>query len=255
MGRRTQRAGFTLLEVLVAMVILGLVLSSLYLTFKTGMRAYDIGATHSEGAQAVRYTVAQLQDDLRNLYYKDANLYNVTRRQREALKVRLEQQQLQSGSKASLIDPSMEPELGPKIDLSFVAADKDQEDEVTFVRLQNFKHAENRKMWGLARIHYYVANNALYRSIDDIMMADTDEDGNEIPKANPPQVDKIANNVKSMDMKFGYYYDGEWETAPDWDSNACRYRNPAEEDEEGGGSHRAQYHRRQRGYEQQPAEA
>lgn len=226
------RRAFTLIEVMVAMVILGLVMSSLYATFRTGVKAYDIGSTHSQGEQMARFTIAQVTDDLRNLYYKKASQYNVTRRQREAMLAERERLSVQTGRRFAEQDEENMPELGPRIDLALRGNDAGDTDELTFIRLQTLERSEDRKLWGLARVRYFVAGNALYRSLDDVKAPEVDEDGNEIPKPYPPQVDKLANHVKGFDLKFGYYYDKEWKEAEDWDSESARYRNPPKEEEE-----------------------
>lgn len=231
MMQRLHRTGFTLLEVMIAIVIFTLVMSSLYISFRTAVRAYDIGATHADAEQTARYTVSQVSDDLRNVYYKKKAQYNVMRRQREQLLQQQEQQQLQSGVKIASGEEAELPELGPAIDLSFKATSTGDSGDITFVRLQNLKHGEDRKMWGLARIRYFVSGNTLFRSVDDVKTGETDEEGNELPKPYPPQVDKIAANVKGVKMQFGYWYDGEWKLATDWDSETSQYRNPPLEDE------------------------
>jgi hypothetical protein len=63
------------------------------------------------------------------------------------------------------------------------------------------------------------------------MAPETDEFGNEIPKETKATEEKIASNVKAVDFKFGYWHEGEWLTAPDWDSNSPRYRNPFDEED------------------------
>ncbi len=230
--RLSSSRGFTLLEIMIAMVIFSIVMSSLFMSFRTAMKAYNIGATHSEAGQMARYTITQVSDDLKNVFYKAENQYNVARRQRESLQEQREQQAMQSGSKYSPVDDETMPELGPKIDLNFRATDGGEVDEVTFVRHQRMKRSEDRMLWNLARIRYFMNGTSLYRSIDDVKAAEVDEEGYEIPKAYEPQVDKIATNVKGFDLKFGYYHDGEWTNAPDWDSNSAQYRNPSDEEEE-----------------------
>jgi prepilin-type N-terminal cleavage/methylation domain-containing protein len=228
----TRRRAFTLIEVMVAMVIFSLVISSLVMSFRTGVKAYDIGATHSEADQTTRFVTGQIAEDLRNVYYKQPWTYNVTRAQREQLAQEREKAMLQSGSQAQLIDDSSMPELGPRIDLSFAATNNDQSDVVSFVRLQSTKRGETRRAWGLARMRYFVASNCLFRAIDDVVAPESDENGYEIPKSYPPTIDKIANNVKGFDLKFGYYHENEWKVAEDWNSNASQYRNPVDEDEQ-----------------------
>ncbi|MCX7018701.1 MAG: prepilin-type N-terminal cleavage/methylation domain-containing protein [bacterium] len=232
-ARRRARAAiaFTLLEVMVAMVIFTLVMSSLYVSFRTAIKAFDIGMTHSELDQTARYALTQISDDLRNLFYKTANSYNVTSRQQDAMAQQREQQRLQSGVQITVGEDANTPDTGPPIDISFRATDNGDQDDISFARYQTLKRNEDRKPWGLARIRYYMGNNMLMRSIDDIKTPETDEDGNEIPKVTQPQTDKIANNVKSFSLKFGYFTESEWRTAQDWDSNAEKYRNPPTEEE------------------------
>ncbi|MGI8906440.1 MAG: PilW family protein [Candidatus Sumerlaeaceae bacterium] len=225
-------AGFTLIEILVAMVIFSLVLASMFTAFRTGIKAYDLGVTHAEAQQTGRYAVNQLAEDIRNVFYKTASSYNVTRRQREALLEQQEQQALQLGqaSRDPQIDENL-PELGPAIDLSFMGEDGGTVDQVTFVRQQGPKRGEDRPLWGLERVRYFVANSALYRSTEDITAPETDENGVEIPKAVAPHVDKIANNCTGFDVKYGYYFETEFRMAEGWDSNASQYRNPVDEEE------------------------
>lgn len=222
---------FTLIEIMVAMTIFGIVMASLFTSFRTGIKAYEMGTTHAEAQQAGRYAINQVGQDLRNIFYKKQNAYNVTRRQREALLEEREKQALQSGSRNEQVDENL-PELGPPIDLSFMGEDGGETDQLSLVRQHGTQQSEDRPLWGLTRVRYYVSNNSLFRSVEDITAPETDEEGNEIPKAIPPRVDKIANHCKSFDLKYGYYFDGKYLTAEGWDSNASEYRNPPEEEDE-----------------------
>jgi len=53
-----------------------------------------------------------------------------------------------------------------------------------------------------------------------------------IPKATAPQVDKLAENCVGFDLKYGYYYDEQWDLADFWDSKSAQFRNPPTEDDE-----------------------
>lgn len=224
------------MELLVAMTIFALVMSSLFFSLRTSMRAYDTGMKQGEGAQSTRFVVGQVASDLRNVFYKTPAAYNIVRRQREAVIAERERQALRSGSSRSDIaqDETM-PELGPKIDLAFRSTDGGEADTLSFVRLQGEKVGRDRQPWGLARVHYYVADNALWRAVEDVTAPETDADGNEIPKPVAPRIDKLANNVKGFDLKFGYFGEGEtdpeWQMAQDWDSDASTYRNPMDEED------------------------
>lgn len=229
--RPRRRRAFTLMEVMVAVVIFALVISSLVVSFRTGVKAYDIGATHAELDQTIRFVTSQLASDLRNVFFRQYWTYNVTRNQREEqLAERLRQMQ-ESGARISVLEDQQEIELGPRIDLSFRATDNGETDELTFVRLQDENAPELRQMFGLVRVRYFLSDGCLWRAVDDVIAPEVDEMGNEIPKPNPPIIDKLANNVKSFNVKFGYYYDGEWLLADDWDSDSAQYRNPLSEEE------------------------
>ncbi|MGC8740137.1 MAG: prepilin-type N-terminal cleavage/methylation domain-containing protein [Candidatus Sumerlaeaceae bacterium] len=232
--RAIRRKAFTLMEIMVAVVIFSLVVSSLVVSFRTGVKAYDIGATHAELDQTIRFVTSQVAEDLRNVFYRQPWTYNVTRNQREELLAQREQQLQASGARTELLEDESLPDLGPRIDLSFRAKDNGDQDELSFVRVQNENAPETRKPFGLARVRYFLIDGSLYRAVDDVIAPEVDEFGNEIPKPVPPVMDKLANNVKSVDLKFGYYYDGEWLLADDWDSDAAQYRNPSDEAEEKG---------------------
>ena len=178
-----------------------------------------------------RFAMNQIVEDLHNIFYRTPNSYNITRRQREAVRADKEKQMLAAGKTLTEVEELALPELGPMIDLSFKAGGGSGGGDLTFVRSQGQKHGEDKFPWGLVRVRYYVANNVLYRSLDDIKAPETDEDGNEIPKATVPQVDKIGNYVKAFDLKFGYWTEGEWRETTDWDSSPRQYRNPISDEE------------------------
>ncbi len=229
------RSGLTLIELMVSITLFALVMSSLFVAFNTGVRAYTIGSKHSEGAQSARFTVAQVSTDLRNVFYRTPASYNVTRRQREAVIAERERNELRSGRTNNRAqDPRRQddtlPDLGPKIDLAFRASDSGDVDSITFVVLQGEKVGRDRQPWGLARIHYFVAEGALWRAVEDVTAAEEDEYGESLGKLVPPRVDKLANNVIGFDLQFGYYGEEGWSIASDWDSDSPVYRNPADED-------------------------
>jgi prepilin-type N-terminal cleavage/methylation domain-containing protein len=66
-----QPSGFTLLEILLALTILALVLSSLFSAYSESINVTELVETSREVDQAARLTVAQLADDLKSLYQQE----------------------------------------------------------------------------------------------------------------------------------------------------------------------------------------
>ncbi len=225
-----RRSGFTLIEIMVAMVIFTIMMTALFTSFRTGMKAYSMGTQHAEQQQLGRYAVNQLVQDLRNIYYKPESEYNIARRQQEAL-MDANNLDLASASGRDVIDENM-PDIGPPIDLSFTGEDGGEVDQISLVRQVGFSNEDSRPLWSLGRITYYVKDGNLYRAIDDITEPETDEDGYLIPKPYPPKVDKLAENCVGFDLKYGYYFEEDWYLADSWDSSASQYRNPPQDDED-----------------------
>jgi type II secretion system protein J len=64
-------AGFTLLEILIALAILALVLSSLFSAYSETITTTELVETSREVDQAARLTLAQMADDLKSLYLQE----------------------------------------------------------------------------------------------------------------------------------------------------------------------------------------
>lgn len=223
-----RRKAFTLIEIMVALVIFTILLSSLFASFRMGMKAYTMSTEHADQQQLGRYAINQVAQDLHNIYFKPESEYNVARRQQEAA---LDENNADSRSASgrNAIDENL-PDLGPPVDLSFTGEDSGEIDQLSLVRAMPYAPDEVSK-WGLARITYYVVDDTLYRSIDDVLRPDTDEEGNLIPKSTTPSVEKLAENCAGFDMKYGYYFEDEWHLADSWDSSGSQYRNPPTDDD------------------------
>lgn len=227
---RNSRSAFTLIEIMVAVVIFAIMITALFGAFRTGMKAYSMGTEHNKQQQVGRFAVNEVAQDLRNIFYKPESQYNVARRQQEAM-IDANNTGLETASGRDVVDENL-PDVGPPIDLSFSGEDGGDVDTISFVRQLGFSLDDDRPLWGLGRITYYVVDGNLYRSVDDITKPETDEDGNVIPKSTKPKIDKLAENCMGFDVKYGYYFDEDWHLADSWDSNASQYRNPPEEDDD-----------------------
>ena len=225
-----RRRAFTLIEIMVAVVIFAIMMTALFASFRAGMRAYTMGTNHNNQQQLGRYAVNAVATDIRNIFYKPESQYNVARRQQEAM-LDANNQGLETAAGRDVVDENL-PDVGPPIDLSFTGEDGGELDQLSFVRHLGLSLDDERPLWGLARITYYVIDGNLYRAMDDITKPETDEDGNVIPKTTRPQVDKLAENCVGFDVHYGYYYDEDYHLAESWDSNSAQFRNPPEEDDE-----------------------
>lgn len=223
--------GFTLIEIMVALVIFTILMSSLFVSFRTGMRAYTMSTNHADQQQLGRYAINQVASDLHNIFFKPESEYNVAQRQQEAMLDQMTSELSRGTVRDDVLDENL-PDMGPPIDLSFTGQDSGEIDQLSLVRRIPFSLENPTSMWGLARVTYYVIEGSLYRAVDTVTQPEIDEDGFVIPKPNRPQVDKLAENCVGFDMKYGYYFDEEWGLADSWDSSAAQYRNPPTEEDE-----------------------
>ncbi len=199
------RKGFTLLEVLIAATLFAIASSALFVTFRTGIRAWDAGHSMSEVFQTARVAQDVVVRDLNNIFYRTEEAYNqgfwtqmqmliatrktkmdpqfktMTRDQRESF------QRSTPGFGVKLED------IPPPIDLSFHGEDGDKLDTLEFARRQRSWESGMPKDWGLRRIRYYVKDGVLYReesspfglrrdSGDDASAGAADDDSAEVLK-------------------------------------------------------------------------
>lgn len=237
------RSGFTLLEVLLAVSIFAILVSALYTTFRVGLRAYDIGEKEIDQMQHARVIFDTISRDLRSVYYQVETSYNNNLRRMLA---QYEQQRLKAELDGTLDEflygnRSNEGETGVpnpyesfiEINLDFKAENAEKSDSMTFVRYQMDDGISRTQPWALGRISYFVENGELIRTEEDIFQPGKDKEGNEIEKK-IPRKEVLAKGIVKFDLHYGFFRDDDWMEAPDWDSNARRYRNPArviEEDE------------------------
>ena len=222
---------FTLLEIIIATTIATIILASVMATFHTAVKAYRMGTGHNASEQNARYAMNQIVSDLRNLFYLDPNNYNKYRRQIEQQVNSQLQAALQSGMKEEDFFATQDmPDLGPELDLSFSSEDGGNLDSLSFIYSQHMTRFDDRMPWSLARVKYSVEDGKLMRSLNNCFAASTDALGNEVASPEAPTPDPLAENVESFNLEFGYWFNGEWLTAPSWDSNLQNFRNPPPEE-------------------------
>lgn len=179
-----RRRGFTLIEVILAATIFLITAGALFVTFRTGIRAWRAGHAASEVFQTVRVAQDVINRDLHNLAYRPDEDYNKTyRRQRDLMAAMMNGRNPESGFNPALasglpadLDLSEAGGLGmmagllklsPPIDLSFQGQDGGDLDTISFTRHQGPRSSTDKDFSGMRRVKYFVKDGVLYREDSD----------------------------------------------------------------------------------------
>ena len=308
---RRRASGFTLMEVIVAVLIMGMTLAALSTVLRTAVRAWRTGHGAEEIFQTARIAQDIVRRDLDNMVYLNALNYNKTYHQQVEM---LTQQMMQqgglgdpdrrrqrrerrqdrdSGRSRSQAERSADPlanldpsTISPPIDLALRGTDGDKTDRLSFVRGFHPRQENDAVAWGLRRVSYYIRDKVLYRTQSDAfgLSGETDYGAMVVPPlggagitadkqtrelesvrrevtdlfrrpeagseeaqqvaaddssgALPPQErveEPLCEGVEIFDVNYGFYRDGDWVEAKDWDSQQRKHRNPPDENEIVGG--------------------
>jgi prepilin-type N-terminal cleavage/methylation domain-containing protein len=213
--------GFTLLEVLLAVSIFAIVTSALYTTFRTGMRAYRVGAQTGQTMQTGRFAMDILVRDLKNVFSLTETIYNRQYRlRREKLQEAIRQAQLDVDKSIDLADAVDQfNHTPPGIDLSISGSGTEESADVTFVRRQErYAHRPDKPMQ-LARVRFYRQADRLMRSEQDIFLPEVDIDGTYMPPVEP-RSETLLHGLKEFGIEYGFYYDGAWMETRKWSSDS-----------------------------------
>ena len=184
-GMRQGRAGgFTLMEIILAVLIFGLTMIAITTVMRTGTRSWSVGHGLSEALQSARLAQDVIVRDLNNLYYRTETEYNEGfRRQLDQITgAVLAQTDPRRGLDPRALEPFLPDERGarrdpadttvyldeltPPIDLSLVGTGGGETDRLTFTRVQTGSWAEIES-GGVRRIKFYVRKGVLYREETD----------------------------------------------------------------------------------------
>lgn len=193
--------GFTLLEVIVAVVIFGLTMVAVGAVMRTATRAWTTGHGLSEIMQGARMTEDVISRDMGSLLYLEESDYNhAYRRQIDLMATRIQGQvdpdrrwdgaipgELWGSERddrrrdrftrrdrdeqdATENDPnamlSLEA-LSTPIDLSFRGTDSGQTDRLSLARSFTPRWYGEPETWGVRRVSFYVEDGTLYREEED----------------------------------------------------------------------------------------
>ena len=213
--------GFTLLEIMIAITIFSVVMTSIYATFRTATRAYERGLEMGTILQAGRFGMDTVARDIKNTFYKQETDYNATYRQNlqniENILANAEENPVNPRDLEKMIDDFNTKCVG--LDIAF----RGGAEELTFVRRQLHVGSRPVQPMHLARVRYYLSENKLLREEHDIFKLPVDYAAEEIvPEQTNPET--ILDNVEKFELFYGFYYDGEWMECQDWDSSARKNR-------------------------------
>lgn len=221
--RKYNKAGFTLIEVIISVVIFSILITSLYYTFRIGIKAYNNSHKSVESLQNVRFAVNLITKDIRGMFTINERDYNTNFKSIKS-------------ANPYLFEEDNEEEyhgaLGIQIDLAFVGTNNGDKDKISFVTKKIPRDSEDTDNWGLERVQYYIdGEKRLVRSAEDITTSQLTSSGKKIEKETSAP-DITAFDVESFDLKYVYYFDYAWRYSPDWNSNDKKYKNPPNPDEE-----------------------
>jgi prepilin-type N-terminal cleavage/methylation domain-containing protein len=257
------RAGFTLLEILIAVTIMGIVTLAVYTTFRAGLNSYESGREQMAVTQTARVVFDMLARDLRALYYLEPKKYNQLLIQRLQLRTMSTLQLPPAGRRprrpgGGPVDggegEEERPIPGIPIDLTILGTEGEGGDALTFVAYQPHWGTAPVAPWALARVKYFVEDGSMYRAEGPVAVDEVPSfqwqppppvDGTGMPLA--PEVpggpdlgaeadvnqyladvprELVARNVKQFDLLYGYWGEEGWFEASDWAAHERRYRNP-----------------------------
>lgn len=215
-GKRCKRA-FTLVEVMIGVVIIALVMTAVFITFRTGMRAYEASITGVEKIQTSRYVTDTITRDLRSIFFQFHLNYN---KNHDALR-----RQCERAQRDALLAGQDRPDCDPgsymlRIDLSF----KGDEKSVSFVRFQPTQGEMATQPWGLARVKYAFNEGKLVRTEQAVFDLSRNSRAAELPDTTVEEV--VGENITAFAIHYGYFFDGEWLESDRWQSKAHDHRNP-----------------------------
>lgn len=178
-----KRRAFTLIEIIIAVTIFGIISIAVYSTFRVGLSSYEAGREQMVVTQTARVFFDLLARDVRAIYYLPPSAYNrnlIGQLQFRAMK-KMQAPQMpgtriarrgrpppaerRAGEARSADgDEEEEPLSGIPIDLTIVGVDGEQGDSFTFACYQVHWGTAPVEPWALARVKYFVEDGNLFRA-------------------------------------------------------------------------------------------
>lgn len=247
--------GFTLLEILLALVIFGLVTLGILTTFRTASRAYERSGRTMVTLQTVRAVRSALSRDLQSVFLVTETTYGASLPQSEQeeghlgvdtalieARARAEERGIVDYSLTEMRDVLDEEDFDdPSLsaDLLFRVEDGGELDTVVFMRRLRSLDTVRAMPWGLVRLTYLVKGEQLVRSIEPVFFEERpfviypDETLEEAEARHEaervrvePREETVVEGVTMFDVQCVFWADGAWVSTPEWDSELREQRNP-----------------------------
>jgi prepilin-type N-terminal cleavage/methylation domain-containing protein len=162
--------GFTLLEVMLAVLIFSVCMTAIYSAFRTSSRAFESGRRETEQMQTVRFVLDQVTRDLRAVFYEtDYNVkfkaleQDAIRNQDHILKLLEEQREKREASREEGKQDDSVDNVGTRIDLRFRGEDGGDADRLELAHFLSSDGVSDNSFLGAERVRYYLEGTDLYR--------------------------------------------------------------------------------------------
>ncbi len=233
------KTGFTVLEILVAMTIFTIVAVVVFTVFGGAMRTQRIAERETLMLESARYALDQFERDLTNIIIRDETSYNEVANQ---LITQMERDRVQAEANndwesffnnyGDPNDPDNEGTVGNPyeqariIDLQMSGENAGATDTITFVVHRPLEAGGTYWPMGLTRIKYSVQKGMLIRSEDTVEAQERDVFGEVVGQPVIPGYARLAENVRTFDLRYAFWYDNQWYEVESWDSTSRSIRNP-----------------------------
>lgn len=250
MRPRTQTA-FTLLEVILAMTIFGLVTLGVLATFRTATRSYERSGRAMAGLQSARAIQDTIGRDLRSAFLVNETNYGVrlpgNESQSDAPPPVLPESGTGSSAdplsygQAGLVEDQIEYDSSLEADLSFTLTGGTGKDELSFVRrLRPVASSRVPPPGALVRVTYTVDGDdrlvrrtqivygeaALYYPEPGMTREEAEQARRDQIVFEEPKEEFLAEGVEVFDVRCIHWADGQWLATDQWDSSEVRARDP-----------------------------
>jgi len=233
------RGGFTVLEVMVALTVFGLVSLVVFSVFSAAVRTQATGQRESELISRARFALDSVERDTTNIFFRDETSYNIeiTRQieEMEAARLQAEANSSWEDFYTKYGDPN-DPEntgsvgnpydQGRIVDLQMAGEDNGKLDSLTFAVRHPLNLGGNYRPLGISRVKYFVEKGWLVRSEDNVEAPARNAFGETVGQARPPLYTRLAEAVTGFDISYTFWYDSQWYEVEKWNSSNRLIKNP-----------------------------